>query len=212
MNRASGVVVGFLLWAGGEPGRASDPPELVVAGDWSKPVADARGFAVRGRVALYARAVSDDRREVAVYVELQDARESVGGDSMRLFCDLGRTDFRPEYKGGLRCDLRGKDGRPVKAAPFPFSGAVPRSEWVTLPSDATVRLRSSPFGVHRPKAMAIAPDLGVLWVIDDGDANEYFLSGTFTVDPPADRTAAGDGHVWRGTIELPAAKIVAKRK
>ena len=148
-----------------------------------------------------------------MYVELQDASESVG-ESMRLFCDFGRTDFRPEYKGGLRCELRDKDMRPVKPTASPFGGGgggVPQSEWVTLPSDATIRLRASPFGIHRPKAMAIAPDVGSLWVIDDGDANEYFLSGTFTA-AAADRTPPGDGHIWRGTIELPAVKIVSQRK
>src|SRR5262249_47660614 len=209
MIKASGVVVALLIWASGS-GQAADPPKLVAAGDWSKPVADARGYAVRGRLALYEKVVSDNRREVAVYVELQDAKESVGGESMRLFCDLGRTDFRPEYKGGLRCELRDKDKRPVESTPFPFSGAVPKSEWVTLPSDATIRLRASPFGIHRPKAVAIAPDLGSLWVIGDDDANEYFLSGTFTVDP--DRVAPGDGHVWRGTVVLPAVRIVNERK
>jgi len=184
---------------------------MIAAGDWSKPVADSSGYAVRGRLVLGERVLGADRREVAVYVELQDAKESVG-DSMRLFCDLGRTDFRPEYKGGLRCELRDKDKRPVESTAFPFSGAVPRSEWVTLPSDATVRLRASPFGVHRPKAMAIAPAFNSLWVIPDGDAGEYFLTGTFTIDPAADRKPSGEGHVWRGTIVLPALRIVNRAK
>jgi hypothetical protein len=190
----------------------AEPRKLVAAGEWSKPVADKRGYAVRGRLALYEWLVSDDRREVAVYVELQDSRETVGGESMQIFCDFGKTDFRPEYKGGLKCELRDKDSQPVKSTAFPFSGAVPKSEWVTLPSDATIRLRSSPFGIHRPKSMAIAPDLSSLWVIGDEDANEYFLSGTFTVDPDADRTPPSKEHVWRGTIVLPAVRIVNQRK
>jgi hypothetical protein len=148
---------------------------------------------------------------VAVYVELQEASEA-RGDSLKLFCDLGRSDFRPEYQGGLRCELRDKDGRPVKSAPFAFSGGVPKSDWVTLPPDATIRLRTSPFGIYRPKAMAIAPDLGALWVIEDGDANKYTLSGTFTVDPAADLAPPGGGHVWRGTIALPKVEITGRRK
>ncbi len=211
MVRGGVILAWFIIAALVASGRAAEPPKVVAAGDWSKPVADGRGRAVRGRLVLGERAAGEDRREVAVYVELQDAGDSVG-ESLRVFCDFGKTDFRPEYKGGLHCELRDKDGRPVKSAPFAFSGAVPRSEWVTLPSDATVRLRASPFGGHRPKAMAIAPDLGILWVIDDGDANEYSLAGTFTADPPADRAPAGEGHVWRGTIELPAVRIVNQRK
>src|SRR5262249_4090990 len=45
----------------------------------------------------------------------------------------------------------------------------------------------------------------------DGDVSEYFLSGTFTADPAADHTPPGDGHVWRGTIVLPAVRLVSRR-
>ena len=212
MVKTSGVLLaGLVIWALGGFGQAAEPPKVVAAGDWSKPVADNRGRAVRGRLVLCEKPVSNDGREVAVYVELQDASEAVGG-SLRLFCDFGRTDFRPEYKGGLHCELRDHDQRPVKSTPFAFGGGVPVSEWVTLPSDATIRLRSSPFGIHRPKAMAIAPDAASLWVIDDEDAKEYFLSGTFTVDPAAERIPPGAEHVWRGTITLPAVRIVNQRK
>ena len=211
MVKASIAVAGLLFFTLGQSGWTAPPPKLVATGDWSKPVADSRGYAVRGRLVLCERMVGEDRREVAVYVELQDVKESIG-ESMRLFCDLGRTDFRAEYKGGLRCELRGKDKRMVKPTPFAFSGAVPKSEWVVLPTDATIRLRASPFGIHRKKAMALAPTLDSLWVIPDDDPNEYFLSGTFTVDPGSDRTPPGEGHVWHGTIQLPAVRIVNQRK
>lgn len=214
MVKASGVLAVIVIWALGGSGQAVDPPKVIAEGDWSKPVADNRGRAVRGRLVLCEKVVSADRREVAVYVELQDASESVGG-SMRLFCDFGRTDFRPEYKGGLRCELRDKDKRPVRSPPPPFGGGgggVPSSEWVTLPSDATIRLRASPFGTHRPKAMAVSPDPSSLWVIGDDDANEYFLSGTFTVDPDAGRKTIEEPHIWRGTIALPAVRIVNQQK
>jgi hypothetical protein len=201
----------MLIWAVAGFGQAGDPPTVIATGDWSKPVADSRGRPVRGRLVLCAKPVSDERREVAVYVELQDASDSIG-ETVQLFCDLGRTDFRPEYKGGLRCELRDKDKRPVKSTSFPFSGAVPQSEWVTLPSHATIRLRASPFGIHRPGRTAIAPDANTLWVIGDDDENEYFLSGTFTVDPAAERKPPGAGHVWRGTIDFPAVRIVNQRK
>jgi hypothetical protein len=186
--------------------RASEPPKVLVAGEWSKPVADSRSYAVRGRLVLCEKVSADDRRHVAVYVELQDASEHVGG-SMRLFCDLGKHDFRPEYKGGLDCDLRDQHRQLVKTTPFPFGGAVPKSEWVTLPSDGTIRLRASPFGISRVKAKAICPHLGKLWAIADDDLNEYYLSGSFTVDPPADGPPAGNDRVWRGTIALPTVRV-----
>jgi hypothetical protein len=211
MVRTSVVLLTITSWGLAGRGEAAEAPKVIASGEWSKPVADRRGLAVRGRLVLCEKLVGEDRREVAVYVELQDATESVGA-SMRLFCDLGRSDFRPEYKGGLECELRGKDNRPVSLTPFAFSGAVPKSEWVTLPSDGTIRLRASPFGIHRPKARAISPHLGKLWVIDDDDPNEYSLSGTFTVEPTKDRIPPGDDHVWRGTIVLPPVRITNQRR
>ncbi len=210
MAKLSAVFLTLALLAVCATGRAAEGPKVVAEGAWSKPVADNRGYAVRGRLVLCEKRVSDERREFAVYVELQDACEFIG-NGMRLFCDLAKTDFRPEYKGGLQCEMRDKDKQIVKPTGYPFGGAVPRSEWVRLPTDATVRLRASPFGIHRPKAMAISPELNRLWVINDDDPKEYFLSGTFVVDPAEDQVPKGDEHVWRGTLVLPAMRIIAKR-
>ncbi|QEL14171.1 hypothetical protein [Limnoglobus roseus] len=217
MRKAGGIWAGLMTLTGimvgvlGGLGRAADPPTVVAAGEWSKAVADARSRAVRGRLVVGEKVPSADRREVAVYVELQEASEAIG-ESLQVYCDVGRSDFRPEYKGGLRCELRDKGGQPVKSAPFPFGGAVPKSEWLTLPPDGTIRVRSSPFGISRPKAMALAPDLGGMWVIEDGDANKYTLSGTFTVDPADGISPPKSGHVWRGKIELPQVEIVGRKK
>lgn len=211
MRCTSGVVMGLLLWASGASSQAAEPPKVLATGDWSKAVADSRGRAVRGRLVLCEKPCGDRRRETPVYVELQDASDSVGG-SLRIYCDFGKTDFRPEYKGGLRCELRDKDRRLVPSTSYPFSGAIPKSEWVTLPSDATLRLRSSPFGIHRHGAMAISPDVSSLWVIAEDAPAEYFLSGTFTVDPAADRVPKGEDHVWRGVLDLPAVRLAQPRK
>jgi hypothetical protein len=200
-------IAALTLLAVGGSASAADPPKILAAGDWSKPVADRRGAAVRGRLVVGERP-RDDHREATLYVELQDASESIG-PTMWLFCDFGRHDFRPDYKPGLHCDLLDKDKRPVKPTPFPFGGAVPKSEWVTLPPDGTIRLRASPFGIYRPGALAICPGLDRLWVIADNDPADYFLTGTFTIEP-AD-PAPADGAVWRGTIDLPPARIVNRR-
>ena len=210
MIKTNLLMLAALSWGVCGHSLAAEAPKVIAEGEWSKPVADTRGSAVRGRLVLCQKIVSDERREVAVYVELQDASEAIGS-GMLLFCDFGKSDFRPEYKGGLQCEMRDKDKKIVAATGYPFGGAVPISEWVKLPADATIRLRASPFGIHRPKAMAISPEINKLWVIGDDDANEYFFSGTFTVAPADDRKPPGDGHVWRGTIELPAVKIKNKR-
>jgi hypothetical protein len=211
MVRTLALIGGVMLAPANDLAQAAGGPKEVAAGAWSKPVADSRGYAIRGRLVLCEKRAGDGRREVAVYVELQDASESAGG-SMRLFCDMGKTDLRPEYKGGLQCELRDREKKPVKPTSYPFSGAVPKSDWVTLPSDATIRLRASPFGVHRAKAMAISPEPGKLWVIGDDDQSEYFLSGKFTVDPTAGRDSVEDPHIWRGKIDLPAVRIVNSQK
>jgi hypothetical protein len=191
-------------------GRAADPVKMIAEGEWSKPVADNRGYSLRGRLVLGEKPIRGEFREVVVYVELQDASEFVG-NSLRIFCEMGKTDFRPEYKGGLQCEMHDKDQRQKPSTGFPFGGAVPRSEWVTLPVDGTLRVRATPFGIRHEKALAVSPCLNSLWVIADGDPNEYFLSGSFTVDPPDDHKPSHDEHVWRGTILLPAMRIVNKQ-
>ncbi len=205
--RPSAVLLATLILLGVA---RTEEPKVLAEGDWSKPIADSRGRAVRGRLVLAEKPAQEGRRAVVVYIELQEASQAIG-ESLRLFCEMSKSDFRPEHKGGLNCELKDKDGKPVKSAPFPFSGAVPKSERITLPPDATIRLRATPFGISRAGALAISPHLGDLWIIPDGDPGEYSLSGTFTIDPPKDR-AAGDENVWRGTIELPAARIVNRGK
>jgi hypothetical protein len=104
-----------------------------------------------------------------------------------------------------------KDRKPVPRVPFAFAGGLPASEWVALSSDATVRLRTTPSGIHREGALAIAPTPDALWVIADSDANEYFLGGTFTADEDAGAgdKQAGAERIWHGTIELPAVRIAS---
>lgn len=190
---------------------AAEAPEVLAVGAWSKPVADSRGFAVRGRLVICEKPRTDGRRETPIYVELQDARDSVGGETL-LYCEMSRNDFRPEYKRGLHCELRDSDGKLAAATGFPFGGRVPQSQWVSLPSDGTFRLRATPFGIHREKALALCPHLGALWTISEDDPKEYFLSGTFGINPADDVAPPSKEHVWRGTIELPPVKIVGKRK
>jgi hypothetical protein len=171
-------------------------------GDWSKDVSDSRGYALRGRLVVSERKRGDDF-EYPIYVELQDARESVGGTT-RVFCDFNAGNTGAT---GLKCELRDSDNKLVAPTSYPFGGATPASEWVLIPSDGGIRLRSSPFGVFREKAIALTPSIGVLWSIPSGDSADYFLSGTFKVDPDEGRNEVQDPQIWRGTLELPAVRI-----
>jgi len=182
-------------------------PILVAEGNWSRPVSDSQGYALRGRLVLYEKNIAKEKREVIVYVELQDASDFTG-NSIRVFCAMGKSDFRVENTEGLTCVLRDSNNRSPRSQAFAFSGGIPQSEWLTLPRDGTLRVRASPFGIWRPKAMAISPQANQLWVIRDGDSSEYFLSGKFCIERNAEQNATGDPHVWRGTIDLPPMKIV----
>jgi hypothetical protein len=188
---------------------APPPVKLLALGDWSEAMADNRGYTLRGRLVLCQHPRGDGHTETVVYVELAEAGDSIG-EPMQLYCDLGKHDFRPEYRGGLKCKLRDQDGQPVATTPGPFGGAVPQSLWVTLPTDASIRLRASPFGIYRPGALVIVSDLASWWVIPGDDTHEYTLSGTFTIDPTDDVTPPADGVVWRGTLELPGVKVANK--
>jgi hypothetical protein len=192
-----------------QPNILSPPPVTMLAvGEWSEAVADNRGYALRGRLVLCRHPRADGHAETVVYVELAEAGDAIG-EAMHLYCDLGKHDFRPEYRGGLKCELRDPDGRLAPTSPGPFGGAVPLSLWVTLPTDASIRLRASPFGVYRPGALTIVSDLVSWWVIPADDTNEYTLSGAFTIDPSRDVTPPNEGHVWRGTLDLPGVKVTS---
>lgn len=211
MLRQMFIIAGVLPFLFCNPALAAELPEVLAAGAWSKPVADSRGYALRGRLVVCEKPRSDGRRETPLYVELQEAGDFVGG-SLLLYCEMGRHDFRPEYGRGLNCELRDKDGKLVESTPFAFGGAVPKSQWVSLPTDGTIRLRATPFGIHREKALALCPHLSKLWIVGEDDAREYELSGTFGIDPADDvALPEKEGHVWRGKIELPPVKIVGKR-
>lgn len=163
-------------------------------GPWSPPVTDSRGFALRGRLVVRVRPRPDRHREAAVFVELEDASTTVHGGM--------RVRFDPD---ALRCQMRRGGGPPLPPEPFAFGGAAPRPTWIDLPCDTRVRLRSSPFGLWRPDALAIAPSLGTLWTIPDRSRIPHWLSGTLTVAP--DGPTVSDPQIWRGTLVLPALRL-----
>ena len=187
-------------------------PKLIAEGDWSKPVTDKHGFSVRGRLIFCVKHMKQARREFAVYVELQDVTNSVNSGGMELFCDMGKIDFRPEYKGGLQAELRDKRGNVFKPTGYPYGGAIPLSEWIRLPSDGLIRVRATPFGIDRGRSMVISPEMNKLWVIGEDDRDEYFLSGSFTIDPVPEQKPMSAGHIWRGKIDLPTVRLSNQRK
>jgi hypothetical protein len=188
---------------------AADGPEIIAEGAWSKTVADSAGYGLRGRLLIGSNLGPKDGREYAVYLELQEVSQFTG-DDLQLYCDLGRTAFRPEYKQGLRCELRNSEGTLVKPTASPFGGGMPKSRWVVVPKDGMVRLRTTPFGLYREKAIALAIGSDGLWVIPEGEGKDYSLSGAFVIDPVSSNHPKSEGRVWRGTLELPPVPIGSK--
>lgn len=184
------------------------PASTEIIGDWSESVADKRGYSLRGRIVLADKLGRNGNGETVVYVELQDSCSFIG-NGMRVFCEMGKTDFRPEYRGGLNCELLNKDGKTVKATSFAFGGAVPRSEWVYLPVDSSIRVRATPFGLRRDNARLISPHLGAMWTIDNSDKSEYTLKATFTVLPRDEKQEAEAVHAWTGMLKLPPLRIMS---
>jgi hypothetical protein len=185
---------------------AAEPGAVLAEGAWSKAVASGDGDSLRGRLVLVERRVvvggrahfpRQERHGVSVYVELQNARDVVG-PALRVYCD---------FVNNLRCRMVDKDGNDVASKPGAFGGGVPQAEWVSLPCEASIRVRSSPFGLHRENAVVISPTLHGGWVIEDNDPKEYFLSGTFTANQATEKES--DEHVWRGTLELPAIRVAS---
>jgi hypothetical protein len=212
MIRPNFLIAGIVLVALGISARAAEPGTLFAEGAWSKAVNSGNGDALRARLVLYEHAVTvggradfprQQRRAVSVYVELQDARDAVA-PAMRVYCD---------FVNNLRCTLVDKDGKQVPVIPGAFGGGVPQPEWVSLPAEATIRLRSSPFGLHRENAVVISPTIQGGWEIKDDDPNEYFLSATFTAAAeklPAEKPDAGaPPRVWHGTLERPAVRVAS---
>lgn len=189
-------------------GKAIQMPSAELAGDWSESVTDSRGYSLRGRLLLVDKVGHNGHRESVLFVELQDTCQFIG-HGIKVFCDMGKTDLRPEYHGGLNCELLDRNNQPVKTASFSFGGAVPRSEWVKLPVDASIRIRATPFGLRRDNARVICPHLGAMWVIENTDKHEYVLKGTFEVQPQEGKGIDESLHAWTGKLVLPPIRIAA---
>lgn len=182
-------------------------PSSELVGNWSESVADSRGYTLRGRLVLVDKVGHNGHRESVLFVELQDTCQFIG-NGIQVFCDMGKSDFRPEYPGGLNCELVDKNRQLLKPVSFAFGGAVPRSEWVKLPVDASIRVRATPFGLRRDNAKVICPHLGAMWVIENSDKGEYMLKGTFVVQPRVEKSIDESLHAWTGKLVLPSLRIV----
>lgn len=155
---------------------------VIAVGDWSKPVKDAEGYILRGRLILY---------DTPHYTNtFQGASPTEYWGNAPLFLELENLSPRTDkslavyfaLQDGLECDLRDSRGWQVTNSIFGFtSGSLRpwfRSYWITVPLDGSVRLRADPQrGGHSPKAggLEIELSLGQRWIIPAGDMSAYYL-------------------------------------
>jgi len=189
---------------------AATETNFVSVGEWSNPVSDSYGYRLRGRLLLCqvpwrGPASTPD---IGVYLELEEISDfSVA--PVQVLCDLSPA----KHSDGLLCELRYTDGRPVAEGGI-YSGGVPGSCWITLPAYSSIRLKVSG-GTAKATQDWIQITLSrQSWAFPSKNTNDCFLSGTFTVNPPAELVTPytpSNYHVWKGTLTLPAVRIPVKR-
>lgn len=212
MPRWQCLALAACLWAGGRAARAAEVVELA-AGEWSAPVADARGYALRGRLLVCEAHPRSDLVDIAVYVELQEVSNFIGGE-LAVYCEMGKTDFSGDYPYGLSCEMLDAAGESVPQQTAAFGGAVPRSRWVVLGADDAVRLRVNPFGIRRREGEPGLPLMvdGSFWFLRADDPQTYALRGAFGAGLPGDPAPPADAHVWQGRLELPPVALPPERR
>jgi hypothetical protein len=186
-------------WGSAEPGLAmvarGDGGWFVAVGEWSALVEG-----LRGRLVIAQKYPHGDVNyiETRVYVEFEN---SSAADSPTDTIDLY---FDPT---GLTCELVDAAGQAVPQGPGFLDRGRPGGYWVTLPFDATMRLRVNPSGQGDTRNVGLLiPLWNASWLVPARGAGEYFLSGTFVVNPPM---ALARGNVWRGTLVFPKLKVAA---
>jgi hypothetical protein len=176
---------------------AAQPDAGVVGvGEWSEPVKDGDGHTLRGRLVVCDDRPANASNHARVYLELEH-----GGSALptEVYLDIESR--------ALNLELRDGHDQLVPRKPVSIRAFSLPTCWVTLPCDATVRLRSDLYAhalTPKPDGLLIMLGSGT-WIIPTNAADDFYLSGTFT--PPADHPSALKYHIWQGTLKLPKVKI-----
>ncbi len=190
----------------------ADDTNIIVATDWSEPVADG-DYPVRGRLVIiggsepaYGGPKAETTNHTMMFVELQYVKQACCG-SVKLYFDVM----------GLKCKLVDANGKP---APKPQGvggsgrGAFAPS-WVVLPYNSTIRLFVNP-GSRSPLRITETGEPWSYWKIQSSDTNIYYLSGSLAISTatnatliakPHDDVNPHEYHEWKGTLVFPKVKI-----
>jgi hypothetical protein len=159
---------------------------------------------VRGRLLVcygHSPAYGGELPETQVYLELQNVSTAL----------VGPLEIYFDPQNGLQCELLDIHNQPPPATGGGGSGAFPSTCWITLPYDATMRLRVSWYGYGMLQKEGLKLPLYHELVIRAGNTNNYFLSGTFTVSDPTNHITPPGHHVWQGKLILPKTLIAVER-
>jgi hypothetical protein len=201
----------LLLLAAGDCCLGQTDTNLIAAGDWSEVVPNTNfpnpKFApcLRGRLLVYDAQDRGGDNHARVYLELQHADSSQRFPPVAVYYAPDGTNLN------LHFEMRDENDRPIPNNRFGGIIWGPRSTqacWVTIPYDATVRLRAdSTWRTQKPDGLEIDVG-GGRWIIPPHATNGFYLSGTFR--PQCDKPGLLKYESWQGTLKLPKVKIVVK--
>ena len=170
--------------------------EPTITGNWSEPVGG-----VRGRLLFGEDAKFDGMRIAVIYLELQNVSDMAS--PKYIFHKLGPV---------ITTELFDAAGQSIPQSGGITDMMLPPAYEIALPSDSTIRFRVSLSGFV-PLLWKTPKDGGLLIVMGDNNwfipitqPGDYFLSGTFTVDPPAEKPGYPP-RLWKGALKLPQLKI-----
>ena len=194
------LVVFIIVVLCGYWGFAVQPDAGVIGvGEWSESVSDGDGHTLRGRLVVCDDRPASASNHARVYLELEHVFKGGWSSPVEVYFDI--------QANSLNLELRDGHDQPVPQTPMAIRAPSVPPCWITLPCDATTRLRGDLYHLStnpKPDGLLFLMSSGN-WVIPNNAAGEFYLSGTFT--PPADHPSALKYDVWQGTLKLPKVKI-----
>jgi hypothetical protein len=195
------VTLAFFAAMGYESCFGQTDTNLIATGGWSEAVNDQDHW-LRGRLLVYDENGGGSANHARVYLELQHVFHGGWDKPIEIYFNVG-------FGGVVSFELNDAFGKPVPQEPTAIRGPAPPPSWVTLPCDATVRLRADIYNLgtqSKPAGLVIFAN-GGRWVVHPDATNDVFLSATFT--PATNHPSPLNYHVWQGMLKLPAVKISA---